>query len=118
MAISQKAIEKAIIEHKGNVTKVAQSFGVTRGAIQKRVAKSGTLKRILQESRDMRNDSVRDALYEEGVDKRNVTALIFIAKTQMGWTEKQEVKHTGNVSITDELLANKIARTREQLSGD
>lgn len=106
MAISQKAIEKAIIKYKGNITKVAQSFEVTRGAIQKRVSKSSTLKKTLQDSRDMRNDSVRDVLYEQAVDEGNTTAAIFIAKTQMGWKETQVNEHSGEPIIKITLVDN------------
>lgn len=99
MAISQKAIKEAIIQYKGNLTKVAQSLDVSRGAIHNRVNKSDTLKKTLQDSRDMRNDSVRDVLYEQAVDEGNTTAAIFIAKTQMGWKEKQEIEHSGDLGV-------------------
>ncbi len=96
MAISQKAIAQAIKDYRGNVTRVAESFGVTRWAIDKRVGKSPTLKKVLQDARDSRNDSVRDVLYEEAVNNRNITAAIFIAKTQLGWVEKRAVDVTSD----------------------
>jgi len=95
MAISQKALKAAIIEYRGNITKVAQSFGVTRAAIRHRVAKSTPLKETLQDARDMRNDSVTDTLYEMAVTDRVPSAAIFIAKTQMGWKETAVTEHTG-----------------------
>lgn len=105
MAISVSAIKQAIIEYKGNVTKVAESFESPRSTIASRIAKSDTLKKTLRDARDARNDSVRDTLYEQAVDKKNVTALIFIAKTQMGWTEKQHIEHSGGVSFSQAVEA-------------
>lgn len=99
MAISHKAIKDAIIEYKGNVTKVALSFGVSRGAIINRVNKSDTLKEKLQEARDMRNDSVTDTLYEMAVTDKVPSVAIFIAKTQMGWKETAVTEHSGEVII-------------------
>ena len=95
MAISHKAIKQAIIDHRGNITRVAESFGVSRQAITKRVNKSSTLKETLADARDMRNDSVRDTLYSMAVDDRVPSAAIFIAKTQMGWKETRVNEHTG-----------------------
>ncbi len=98
MAISQKAISEAIIDYKGNVSRVAESFGVSRQAITKRVNKSSTLKRVLQESRDSRNDRVIDVLYN-AADGGNITSAIFIAKTQMGWKETQVNEHKGSQEL-------------------
>ena len=92
MAISQKAIKKAIIDYKGNVSRVAESFGVSGGAIRNRIAKSATLKKTLQESRDSRNDRVVDVLYN-AADGGNVTAAIYITKAQMGWKETAVIEH-------------------------
>lgn len=99
MAISQKAIKQAIIDYRGNVSRVAESLGVSRAAINKRVSKSSTLKRTLDEARDKRNDSVRDTLYELAVEDKNVAAAIFIAKSQLGWKETAVTEHDGGLEI-------------------
>ena len=98
MAISQKAIKEAIIEYKGNISRVAESFGKSRGTIYNRINKNDTLKRVLQESRDKRNDRVVDVLYN-AADGGNVTAAIYITKAQMGWKETAVTEHKGSQEL-------------------
>jgi len=99
MAISIGAIEQAIIDYGGNVSRVAESFGVSRGAIINRVNRSDTLKRALDEARDRRNENVRDVLYDMAISGEIPAATIFYAKAQLGWSEKQQVEHSGETRI-------------------
>lgn len=39
------------------------------------------------------------ALFKNAMEG-NVTAQIFICKTRLGWREKSEIEHSGNVAIT------------------
>lgn len=93
MAISLKALEKAIIDNRGNLSAVARAFGVTRGAVGNRVAKSDTLKKAVREARDMMVDRAEDMLYDRMQDSD--TLLIFYLKTQGGYIETSKVQHTG-----------------------
>lgn len=83
MAISQKAIKEAIIQYKGNLTKVAQSFESPRSTIASRVAKSDTLKATLQEARDKQVDII------EATPKVSRTAkcVYLIRDSMMGLTK-------------------------------
>lgn len=101
MALSVKAIEKAIRDKRGNVSAVARSFGVSRNAIYDRVQKSTRLQTALAEARDSMLDNAETELYDQALTG-NTTALIFFLKTQgksRGYTERQEVEHSGSVPI-------------------
>jgi hypothetical protein len=39
--------------------------------------------------------SIRRALLDEAVNRRNTAALIFAAKNLLGWSDKQHLEHTG-----------------------
>lgn len=51
-------------------------------------------------------DAVVDALAEEGIERRNVTALIFLAKGLQPekFRERQDVNHTGSVTVVKRVI--------------
>ena len=105
MAISDAEIIKAVKRYHGNISKAAEYLQCSRKMIYERSAKSDSIKEAIEDARSERNDSVEDTLYKIAVDDENVTALIFIAKTQMGWKEvnkiESETELTVNVKFAD-----------------
>jgi len=88
-------IAEAIRKAAGNVTAAARSLGMDRTALHHRIAKSETLKRIVQEEREALVDMAESALRAEVLD-RNMTAIIWTLKAspeakRRGWGERQEV---------------------------
>lgn len=51
-------------------------------------------------------DAVVDALAEEGLERRNVTALIFLAKglKPEKFRERQDISHSGEVTVVKRVL--------------
>lgn len=98
--MDEAKIIKAIKQYHGNVSKVALSVGLSRTTIYERINNSNIIKEALDDARENRNGEVTDALYEEAVDNRNIAALIFIAKTQMGWKEVNRVEHDIGYHVT------------------
>ena len=56
-------------------------------------------KEDLENAADQANSSVVGALYKNAIGG-NVTAQIFWCKTKLGWREKSEIEHSGNIAIT------------------
>ena len=87
---------KLIEEHRGNVSKIGRAVAHHRHTIQARIDESALAAKALADARESRIDDAVDALYEEGIDNRNIAALIFILKAdpvakRRGWGERQEV---------------------------
>ncbi len=102
MAISQKAIITAVRKHRGNITAVAKSLGVSRGAIHNRINKSDSIKKAVQEARDAFDDEVESIHYDAVLKEENHVERIFHMKTRMrhrGYVEKQEVEQSGRTEI-------------------
>ena len=92
-----EAMVAAVHEYHGNVMKAAQSLGMNDSSFYSRAKKSKVLKRAIVEARSKRNDNVVDALYDNAMSG-NVTAQIFIAKTQVpGFQEN--MTHDGELVI-------------------
>jgi hypothetical protein len=88
-------IADAIRKSAGNVTAAARSLGMDRTALHHRIAKSETLKRIVQEEREALVDMAESALRAEVLD-RNMTAIIWTLKAspeakRRGWSERHEM---------------------------
>lgn len=95
LTISQ--IEEALRKYDGNMTQVANSFGVTRQAISKRVNGSETLREITDELKSVLIDKVSNALIEKALSG-DITAAIFFLKTQAGWKETQVTEQKGELT--------------------
>lgn len=93
MAVSAKRLEELLLEHRGNMAKVAEALGITRQAVSKRVRNNRRLSTVRDDAHESRIDQVEDALFKNAIEG-NVAAQIFIMKTQAkgrGYVERQEV---------------------------
>lgn len=98
MAVSVDAIVNAVKEYRGNVTKAAESLGLTDAAIYHRAKKSKAIKEAIDQSRNKRNSDIEDAIYKNAM-AGNTALLIFIAKTQMGWREVEHIESKNKTEI-------------------
>jgi len=79
---------------KGMVSLAARHLGCSLNTVQSYINEYPTVKAAREQERDKMGDAVELALYDEAVNKRNITALIFMAKTlfkDRGYVERQEV---------------------------
>jgi len=84
---------------RGNVAQIGRNLAYDRHTVQKRIDESAAARRALDDARKTRFDDVVTALYEEAIDKRNIAALIFIAKAdpeakRRGWGERTEIANS------------------------
>ena len=83
-----------------NISKTCRDLSIGRKQYYKWM-KIESFKEDLKESAERKKDLIEDKLMEEAMNG-NITALIFLAKTQMkerGYIEKQEIEHTGELSL-------------------
>jgi hypothetical protein len=95
---------RLIGEHRGNVAAIGRHIKHSRHTVQARIDESTQAQRALTDAREARIDEAESALYEEAIDKRNITALIFVLKAdpvakRRGWGERQEHNHSGDLTF-------------------
>ena len=81
----------AIRATKGQLTLAARHLGCAYNTVRRYVDNYPTVAEALAEETEKMGDAVELALYDEAVNKRNVTALIFLAKTKFrtrGYVER------------------------------
>lgn len=86
-------VEPLIDAHKGNVAKIAQALGVSRGTIWNRLSESAVLRDKLTDARETLLDDLEQTLYDKAL-AGDIAALIFALKTQgkhRGFTERTEL---------------------------
>ncbi len=95
MGVSVKALEKAIAEHRGNITRVAQAVKLSRQTVYRRIEVSPALQAAVQEAREALIDLVEGGLYDAAVGG-NLTAQIAVLNNhpvsrQRGWGQRLEL---------------------------
>lgn len=89
MALTIEQIASAIRAKDGNITDAASALGVTRDAINKRIAKSVELKRLVADAREELVDLAESEARKQ-IKQGNTAIIIFTLKTQgkeRGWRE-------------------------------
>lgn len=90
-------IEPLVEKYNGNVAAIARELKVNRSTVWARVQESATLRTALDNARETMLDNAESILYRK-VLEGSTPELLFFLKTQgksRGYTEKQEVEHTG-----------------------
>lgn len=95
MGVPVKALEKAIAEHRGNITRVAQAVKLSRQGVYKRIEASPALQAAMTEARETLIDLVEGGLYDAAVGG-NLTAQIAVLNNhpvsrQRGWGQRLEL---------------------------
>ena len=95
MGVSVKALEKAIAEHRGNITRVAQAVKLSRQTVYRRIEVSPALQAAMTEARETLIDLVEGGLYDAAVGG-NLTAQIAVLNNhpvsrQRGWGQRMEL---------------------------
>lgn len=94
-------VAAALDNAKGNISAAARSFGIARQTLYTFIEKNPTLKAALEDARESLLDSAESKL-GEAIEKGEAWAVCFALKTigkGRGYVEKQEVEHSGGVSI-------------------
>ena len=85
---------QALRETKGQITLAARRVGCAYNTMRRYVDEYPSVAAALEEEREKMGDAVELALYDEAVNQRNVTALIFLAKTKFkhrGYVERHDI---------------------------
>lgn len=103
-------VAAALIQLSGNITAVANRFGVARASVQEMIAKNENLQKVLASARKTMVDQVESRFYADCLKDgpQYQTSRIFFLKTQAkdrGYIEKQEIAVEGKqMVIVEEIV--------------
>lgn len=109
--ISDEAIGKALMAHKGLQYLAAQSLGMHSVTLSSRISKSPYLQRIREEAHELRVDSAEQQLQRLIDEDANIAAIIFFLKTRgrhRGYSEHQEISTSQETMNNFRSLMNQI----------
>ena len=98
MAVNDKFSAQQMIDAlqqtKGMVTLAARQLKCAPNTVRRYIREYTTVAAAATQANDLTGDTVELALYDEAVNKRNIAALIFLAKTKFkdrGYVERMEI---------------------------
>jgi ribonucleotide monophosphatase NagD (HAD superfamily) len=83
---------KQILKYQGNLSRVADSIGSSRGAIRNFVDKHEDLKQVLKDCRERQIDDLEESVFQRAKDSNDTTLQLFVLKTQgkhRGWEQSE-----------------------------
>lgn len=107
MTLKVKQLAEAIEKNGGNVTEAAKALGITRWALQKRIAKNKELQQVVSDAREQMVDLAESEARKQ-IKQGNTAIIIFTLKTlgkERGYVERTEItgKDGGDIMIKMDL---------------
>lgn len=75
-------IEQLIIQYTGNLSRVADAIGSSRGAVRNFVDKHEDLQQLLKDQRERQIDQLEASVFDRAIDGNDTTLQLFLLKTQ------------------------------------
>ncbi len=80
--LNRETIKDLIPKCNGNLSRIAESMGTTRGTVRNRINNDEELKLLLEDIRERRIDILEDACFQDAVEGRDTGLRCFLLKTQ------------------------------------
>ncbi len=80
--IDPNLVAQLITDNKGNLARVADQLGSTRGSIRNVINRSETLKQLLIDCRERQLDELEQSCFDRAIDEKDTTLQLFLLKTQ------------------------------------
>jgi hypothetical protein len=90
--LNKKDIADLIRKTAGNLSRVADALGTTRGTVRNNVDKDDELKQLLKDCRERQIDELEESVFQRAVDSNDTTLQLFVLKTQAkhrGWEQSE-----------------------------
>ena len=82
MPLDKNLILELIAKHGGNLSRVADAMGSTRGTIRRRCDNDAELKTALEDARERVIDELERSCWEDAIETRDTALRCFLLKTQ------------------------------------
>lgn len=80
--LDQKVIADLITKLGGNLSRVADTIGCTRGAVRNVVDRHPDLQELLKQSRERQLDQLEQTVFDRAIESNDTTLQLFLLKTQ------------------------------------
>lgn len=80
--LDRETIKDLITKCNGNLSRVADSMGTTRGTVRRRIDNDPELQALLEDTRERRIDVLEDTVWQDAVEGRDTGLRCFLLKTQ------------------------------------
>ena len=82
IALDQNVIERLIVEHSGNVSRVADAMGSCRGSVSRVIDNNPELQALLKQCRERQIDELERSCWDDAIEHRDTALRCFLLKTQ------------------------------------
>ena len=82
MPFDKNQIEQLIIQYTGNLSRVADAIGSSRGAVRNFVDRHPDVQQLLKDQRERQIDQLEASVFERAIDSHDTTLQLFLLKTQ------------------------------------
>lgn len=80
--LQKEQVQPLIAPLNGNLSRIAESIGTTRGTVRKLIEKHEDLKQELEDARERILDQLEDATWQDAIDNRDPAMRCFLLKTR------------------------------------
>ncbi len=80
--VNKNEIARLIPKLNGNLSRIAESLGTTRGCIRRIVEKDEELKQALHDSRERVLDELEDVVWQDAIEHKDPAMRCFLLKTR------------------------------------
>lgn len=77
-----KVIAKLIPQENGNVSRVADVIGASRGAVRNLIDRHPELQELLRQARERQLDQLEQSCFDRAIETNDTTLQLFLLKTQ------------------------------------
>lgn len=82
MPFDKNVIEELIVTHTGNLSRVADAIGSSRGAVRNFVDRHPDVQQLLKDQRERQIDQLEASVFDRAIDSNDTTLQLFLLKTQ------------------------------------
>jgi len=82
MPFDKTVIEELIVKYTGNLSRVADAIGSSRGAVRNFVDRNPDTKQLLSDQRERQIDELEASCFERAIETNDTTLQLFLLKTQ------------------------------------
>ena len=115
--LKKDTILKLIVEHDGNLSRVAEAMGTTRGCVRRHCQADAELGKALEDARERMIDELESSCFEDAINNRDTGLRCFLLKTQgrhRGYEQDDMKNHAHSIATAAfDFITNKTKNPAE-----
>jgi hypothetical protein len=116
--LDKTLISELVVQHTGNLSRVADAIGTTRGIVRRVIDKDPELQQLLIDQRERQIDQLEASCFERAIDSNDTTLQLFLLKTQgrhRGYEQNEAQNAAKDIATAAfDFIVNKTKNPAEQ----